>query len=569
MNEIDRITDMVLKFCDLDEISSVWEIGSRDGEDAAFLSRAFPSAQIHAFEPNPDTFHLVAEQADSSNGKIVAYNLALTDKDGAQTFLKIDTRQTLTTWVDGNPGASSFFRANQDYEFEKYVQTPVKVECSKPSTLIIESSLRAPNFLWIDVQGSELNLLKGFGEFLDQVDFIYIELSIEPLHHDAPLAGEIVTFLSTNFNWYANITKGTSQINALFISKRNGGVRDLFRHLLFRFSYSSKLLYGISDNPFPIKHLKSYAKRLYWRTLGRLYKLESAVLWRGIHIYLNQRIRKEKISRPLNSHLRQLLTVLPPSDPLRNYESKPPEISVVIPITEKDFETLHLCIEGLTQNCTNPIQRFTLVCPQQHVVQLTARFPQTSVLNEDEYLSQSILGILSEFPENRIGWIKQQLIKFLFTLESDQDVLVMDSDTVMLKPKTWVTSDGIQTLAISHEFHIPYVRHFSQFSELAPPPWSFVTHHQLMQPRIVREFLGSNGERLPEFLSWADKNESSSLSEYHSYGTWLQSKHPNLIRYSGNLNRSITQTFENYLSLEKLKAAFPDCSSVSYHKYAK
>jgi hypothetical protein len=286
---------------------------------------------------------------------------------------------------------------------------------------------------------------------------------------------------------------------------------------------------------------------------------------------LNQRNKKSgrKVLRPLNTHLRQLLTVLPPSDPLQNYEPKPPEISVVIPVTEKDFETLHLCIEGISQNCTNPINRITLVCPQQHVDQLAARFPQTSVLNEDALFSQSILGNLGDFPENRIGWIKQQLIKLLFTLKSEIDVLVMDSDTVLLMPKTWVASDGTQVLGISHEFHLPYVRHFSQFSELAPPPWSFVTHHQLMQPKIVREFLGPNGERLPEFLSCADKNESSSLSEYHSYGTWLYNKHPNLIRYSGTLNRAITQTSARFLSLDKLKATFPDCSSVSFHKYVK
>lgn len=565
MNEIDKITEAVLNFRSLDEITTVWEIGSRDGKDAALLSRAFPKAQIHAFEPNPDTFYLVAEQADTSNGKILAHNLALTDKDGIHTFLKIDTRQTLTTWADGNPGASSFFRANQDYEFEKYVQTPVEVQCKKPSTLILESNIKTPGFLWIDVQGSELNLLKGFGSFLDSVDFIYIELSIESLYHEAPLAGEVVAFLSTNFNWYGNITKSNPQINALFVSKRIGSVYDRFRHVLFRISYSSKLLYGISDNPFPVNHLKSNVKKIYWPTLRRLFKMESPILWRGIYRCLNRRNRTS--SRPLNSYLRQLLTVIPPSDPLKYYEPTPPEISVVIPVTEKDFETLHLCIEGITQNCTNPIHEITLVCPEKHVDQLATRFPQTSVLNEDVFFSQSILGILSSFPKNRIGWIKQQIIKFLFTLNADKDVLVMDSDTVLLQPKTWVASDGTQALSLSHEFHTPYVHHFSQFSGLRPPPWSFVTHHQLMQPKIVSEFLGSNGERLLEFLSCADKNHPSSLSEYHAYGTWLYNKHPNLIRFSGSLNRTIAQTSARYLSLEKLKETFPDYSSVSFHKY--
>jgi FkbM family methyltransferase len=567
MNVMNAITETVLKFRNLDEVCTVWEIGTRDGKNAALLGSAFPSAQIHAFEPNPHTFHLVAQQAENSNGKIIAYNLAISGKDGAQTFLKIDTRQTLTTRADGNPGASSFFLAKKDYEFEKYAQTPVEVQCNKPLTLILESGLKPPSFLWIDVQGSELNLLKGFGDFLNQVDFIYIELSIESLYQDAPLVGEVVAFLSTYFYWHRNVTKSTSQINALFVSKRIGGVRERFRHLLYRISYSSKLLYGISDNPFPLNRLKSLAKKIYLPALRRLFKSETSFLWRGIYRYLNGRFENSISLPPLNPHMRQLLSVLPPSDPLQNYEQTPPEVSVVIPVTEKDFDTLHLCIDGISQNCANPIHGVTLVCPQQHVEPLAARFPQTSVLNEDEFFSQPILSILSTFPESRIGWFKQQLIKFLFTLRSDKSVLVVDGDTVLLQPKTWVASDGTQALDISHEFHTPYVRHFSQFSESAAPPWSFVTHHQLMQPKIVSEFLGSNGERLPEFLSSADKNEFSSISEYHSYGAWLFNKHPNLIRYSGTLNRAITQSSAGYLSLEKLKEAFPDYSSVSFHKY--
>lgn len=566
-NEIDNLKNIFGKFLDQKNSLTIWEIGSRDGKDATLLCQAFPNALVHAFEPNPDTFHLVFEQAAKSNGKILAHNLALTNNDGIQTFLKIDTQKTITTWADGNPGASSFFPAHDSYKSEKYIQIPVEVECRRPSTLLCDSKFSVPNFLWIDVQGSELNLFKGFGDFLAQLDLIYVELSLKPVYENAPLAEEVVQYLSTYFNWISVVNKSTSQIDALFVSKRLSTFGQRLNHHLLRASLKSKLLWGISDNPFPINLVKSMLKKIYIFIFRQIYKLDSELIWKGAYNFLKFRINPVKKLAPFNSHVRKLLTVLPPSDPLKKFDTNLPEISVVIPVTEKDFETLRLCIEGVVENSKNPINRISLVCPQKHVDQLKTKFPQTSVLNEESLIDKSIANLLCEFPTNRIGWIKQQLIKLKYTLNSDLNVLVLDSDTVLLKSKTWIASDGTQILSISDEYHTPYAQHFSMFSKLPPTPWSFVTHHQLMQPKIVKEFLGSDGENLFAFLSLASRNEPSSLSEYHSYGAWMHHKHPNKIRYSSSLNKAVTPVDIDNLSIKLLNNIYSNYSSVSFHKY--
>ena len=86
--------------------SANYELGSRDGEDAARLAVAAPDAHVIAFECNPDTVPTVQSRlADVPKARAV--DLAVTDFNGTTTFHKIDPLRTVTTWADGNPGASS------------------------------------------------------------------------------------------------------------------------------------------------------------------------------------------------------------------------------------------------------------------------------------------------------------------------------------------------------------------------------------------------------------------------------------------------------------------------------
>jgi hypothetical protein len=50
-------------------------------------------------------------------------------------------------------------------------------------------------FLKIDVQGSELDVLKGATEILDQVEIVQTELSLLPLYDGGPLLDSVVRYL--------------------------------------------------------------------------------------------------------------------------------------------------------------------------------------------------------------------------------------------------------------------------------------------------------------------------------------------------------------------------------------
>jgi len=232
-------------------VRTIWEIGSRDGLDGLALSQAYPDASVVCFEPNPDTFAQVAQNsARSVDGSMRALPYALCDRDGPATFFKIDPVATKTTWPDGNPGASSMYVASGDYPFEEYVQVPVQVEGRRASSLI-EDGFAVPDLVWMDVQGAEMEVLKGFDRHVGLVTAIYVELSLQEMYTGQALAPEVIALLSrSGHKWHSVTRTGTWQFDALFLRSDRSNWRLNVRHHLFSWSLRTRRKFGIA-RPLP------------------------------------------------------------------------------------------------------------------------------------------------------------------------------------------------------------------------------------------------------------------------------------------------------------------------------
>jgi FkbM family methyltransferase len=235
-------------------VGTIWEIGSRDGRDGVALLRSFPGSNVHSFEPNPDTFPLVEQAAQRNAPRLVAHALALSNIQGSVEFLKIDPENTITSWSDGNPGASSLFYANGEYEVETYVQVPVEVEAITAEALIRSQVAPIPDLVWMDVQGAEGLVLEGFGEYLQQVKAIYVELSLREMYVGQAMATDVVRRLGKNFWWHSVLHTGSWQFDALFLNKSATGRGLARRDLALRTSLRSGLGAGIPLVQFRLHH---------------------------------------------------------------------------------------------------------------------------------------------------------------------------------------------------------------------------------------------------------------------------------------------------------------------------
>jgi FkbM family methyltransferase len=179
------------------EVNLVLDLGARDCAESVRLADIFPAAHVLAFECNEDTIGL-CRQSILGLQRVQLIPLAVSDVDGLIPFFPIDAKKTVTTWPDGNPGASSLFRASGAYPVEQYVQRETVVTSTRLDTYLERQAVTGVDLLWMDLQGAELRALQGLGKLLSTVLLIHTEVEFMEIYSAQPLQHQIQAFLRTN-----------------------------------------------------------------------------------------------------------------------------------------------------------------------------------------------------------------------------------------------------------------------------------------------------------------------------------------------------------------------------------
>ena len=114
----------------------IFDIGSRDCAQSIEFYNVFPNAKIYAFECNPNTIDICRKNIENYKDRITLIEGAVCDYDGEIAFYPINQKETITTWADGNPGASSLFKSNGTYTMEHYVQDEIKTNCHRLDSIM-------------------------------------------------------------------------------------------------------------------------------------------------------------------------------------------------------------------------------------------------------------------------------------------------------------------------------------------------------------------------------------------------------------------------------------------------
>jgi FkbM family methyltransferase len=193
-------------------VGSVIDVGSNKGQFSLVIRHLFPDAEIHAFEPLENERRIFQSVVTDP---VKQYPMALGATSGEATFY-------LTSRAD----SSSLLRpANaQETAFGVTLSSSTTVPVARMSDIIDVSDLSPPVLLKLDVQGGELDVLKGAVDILPLIDSIYTEASFISLYQHQPLAGDITTFLSQHgfiFRGVFNISSapdlGPAQADFLFL----------------------------------------------------------------------------------------------------------------------------------------------------------------------------------------------------------------------------------------------------------------------------------------------------------------------------------------------------------------
>lgn len=176
----------------------IFDIGSRDCAQSIEFYKAFPNSNIYAFECNPNTLDICKNNIEPYSDRITLIEGAVCDYDGNITFYPINQNKTITTWKDGNPGASSIFKSNGKYTVETYIQDEIITNCHRLDSIINKYCIPKVDIIWMDLQGAELVALKGLGNHLQNVKYIHTEVSYKEMYTGQVMFDELNNYILSN-----------------------------------------------------------------------------------------------------------------------------------------------------------------------------------------------------------------------------------------------------------------------------------------------------------------------------------------------------------------------------------
>lgn len=198
-------------------VNTVFDVGANKGQSIELFLKWFPKAQIYSFEPNPKLFSKLCKKY-GNNPRINLFQMALSDQNGEMIFYEnlFDSSSTLEVV---NPNSNYLSKktkvlgvSKQDLLVDTY---PVQVK--KLSNIIQELGLSTIDFIKIDVEGHELNCLRGlFADLTANINAIQIEAQSNDLYDNAP-----------NFNIIQDLFKSNQFNNSASIKHGFGGFSDI------------------------------------------------------------------------------------------------------------------------------------------------------------------------------------------------------------------------------------------------------------------------------------------------------------------------------------------------------
>jgi hypothetical protein len=225
------------------------------------------------------------------------------------------------------------------------------------------------------------------------------------------------------------------------------------------------------------------------------------------------------------------------------FDKKAPDnalsFEVIYVATSKDFDVLSISIRRLLRLYKpSEIPRIRIIVPGQDVESCKELIDNLrnlrieynlEIVNENECLDAEVFDLIKQKIPHRFGWVLQQFLKLQAALESQQNnVLILDADTILLRKRNFVDQKGLQLLFPTDEYNQDYYQNLIQlFGLQTTSHYSFVSHHLLIQQKVLREIIQESkcttiNEFAGKIFAESDLTSNSPFSiDYELYSQYL------------------------------------------------
>lgn len=177
--------------------------GAHTGGCLKPFRKYYPKSIVHMFEPTPGLYQYLNKFVDKNT---FVHRNALGSTDGTVKFN-----------ILSRPGTSSVLLPADVLSYcakEKEIIDTIDVPCKRLDSVLN----KAPDVLKLDVQGYELEVLKGCIKFISEIRFMIVEVAFIQLYKEQPTFSDIDTFLREHgffiFNLYELYTRKNGQLTA-------------------------------------------------------------------------------------------------------------------------------------------------------------------------------------------------------------------------------------------------------------------------------------------------------------------------------------------------------------------
>jgi len=198
----------------------VFDVGANIGQSVRKFKKISPESQIHTFEPSPTCF-LELRNNTSMYTNIVYNNIGLGAED-----------KTIRFYENELTDISSFLEPTNELWGE--VKSVDLMKITTLDNYCIENYIKNINYLKIDTQGYDLEVLKGASKLLKEksIDIVQLEITLQKLYADIPQMDEVIKYLFDSgyrlvaFYGFHNENIQARWTDALFISSDFGPLND-------------------------------------------------------------------------------------------------------------------------------------------------------------------------------------------------------------------------------------------------------------------------------------------------------------------------------------------------------
>lgn len=179
---IETLDEVVERLAVRDQISVIYDLGSRKLFEAQDLHELFPESEVFCFECDPEILPICRETIQNMPYAKL-FEKAVWSHTGKMDF-----------WAF-NAQSSAYIHLKPDL----IKQTKVEVECVRLEDLINDGTIPPPDLIWMDIQGAEAVALESLGPYLKDTKIIHAEFCMNPLYEGQTLLSDAKEVMGEDF----------------------------------------------------------------------------------------------------------------------------------------------------------------------------------------------------------------------------------------------------------------------------------------------------------------------------------------------------------------------------------